>query len=93
MRTRFLVGLSDGKTVESVTSPVSVVETERRYNLGITDLFIGTSPRMEALYFLMWRSMYPTANIDDDDEFLEFLTDLDTFTVADEDGNDAGDAG
>jgi hypothetical protein len=72
------------------TSPVSSVETERRFldrhgnPLGITTLFTGESPRTEALYWLMWRSLHPLAAISDDVAFMSWLTTLTGYDFAEE---------
>ena len=71
------------------TSPVSSVETERRFldrhgnPMGITTLFAGDSPRTEALYWLMWRSLHPTSAISDDVAFMAWLATVIAYDFAD----------
>jgi hypothetical protein len=47
----------DGSTAEVSTSAVSVVNTERRYDVGILGLFALPTARIEALYWLAWESL------------------------------------
>ena len=85
MIVEFQISTRDHGEVAGATTPVSVVETERRFDLGVVDLFMGTSPRMEALYWLLWRSLNPDADISDDAPFMSWLCDLVGFTVKDAD--------
>lgn len=71
----------EGERVEGQTSPLSVVETEAKFDLGITTLFLGESPRMTALYWLMWRSLHPDGSTADDREFHSWLAGLEGFEV------------
>lgn len=80
MRLGFTVHV-DGEPIDGVTNELAIVETERRFNLGVVSVMIGADPRLEALYWLMWRSLHPNVDADDDTHFLSFVG---SFTAAPE---------
>lgn len=71
----------DGTRVAGVTTPLSAVETEDKFDCGVTSLFLGESPRMKALYWLMWRSLHPHASTSDDTDFYRWLAGVESFEV------------
>lgn len=87
MIVEFTVLYTDGTADKAATSPLTAVETERRFSIGCTELFMEQG-RMEALYWIMWRSLHPTVDSTDDDEFMGWVA-----TVADFDVGETDDAG
>ena len=53
-----------GQPATGATTALATVEMERRFGLGAVELFIGGSPRMEALYWLSWRSLHPDVDLE-----------------------------
>lgn len=77
----------NGVAADGRTSAIAVVEMERKFDVGAVDLFVGDSPRMEALYWLAWRSLHPAAATATDAVFDAWLAGLTVFEV---DPNDPG---
>jgi hypothetical protein len=68
----------DGSTDEVDTSAVSVVNMERRFNLGVVGLFALPTARMEALYWLAWESLRLAGRpVDEFDGWLSKLVTVD----------------
>ncbi len=64
----------DGNHVGGFTSYLSTVETERKFDVGVVELFnLEQSPRLEGLYWMVWRSLHPALDAADDAAFLAWL--------------------